>query len=155
MEFLSIMIQQNHQFCWMEKFEDRMIAFFLTSVYEDAFSVVTDYVLQAYLSDRLDHPVYQAHLECRYDTKHIDKRLYLASQSVNERSLREQGIGTMSFGLIKKLAESLRCDSIYGFRRPLEYFETEEERKKLYRFYDKLGFEQSAESDKIRFVLRK
>lgn len=115
MDFLSIMIQKNHQFCWMEKFEDRMIAFFLTSVYEDAFSVVT----------------------------------------VNERSLRGQGIGTMSFRLIKKLAESLRCDSICGFRRPLEYFETEEERKKLYRFYDKLGFKQSAESDKIRFVLRK
>ena len=99
----------------MEKFEDRMIAFFLTSVYENAFSVVT----------------------------------------VNERSLRGQEIGTMSFRLIKKLAESLRCESIYGFRSPLEYFETEEERKKLYRFYDKLGFEQSAESDKIRFVLRK
>ena len=75
--------------------------------------------------------------------------------TVNERSLRGQGIGTMSFRLIKKLAEGLRCDSIYGFRRPLEYFETEEERKKLYRFYDKLGFEQSAESDKIRLVLRK
>ena len=47
--------------------------------------------------------------------------------TVNERSLRGQGIGTMSFRLIKKLAEGLRCDSIYGFRRPLEYFETEEE----------------------------
>lgn len=159
LDFLSIMIRQNHQFYWMGKFKDRMIAFFLTSVYEDAFSVVTDYVLQAYLSDRLDHPVYQAHLEYRYDTKHKDKRLYLASQSVNERSLRGHGIGTMSFGLIKKLAEDLRCDSIYGFRCPLEYFETEEERKageqKLYQLYDKLGFEQSAESDKIRFVLRK
>lgn len=71
-----------------------MIAFFLTSVYENAFSVVT----------------------------------------VNERSLRGQGIGTMSFRLIKKLAEGLRCDSIYGFRRALEYFETEEERKKTVSF---------------------
>ena len=115
MDFLSIMIQKNHQFCWMEKFEDRMIAFFLTSVYENAFSVVT----------------------------------------VNEQSLRGQGIGTMSFRLIKKLAESLRCDSIYGSGVRWSILRQKRKEKKLYRFYDKLGFEQSAESDKIRFVLRK
>lgn len=111
-------------------------------------------------SNNLNSPIYRAQLEWRFDSRfEQQKRLFISSQSVEDDSLRGHGLGTMSFEKIKNLAKELQCDSINGLRRPLTQFRTEEERKtgeqKLYHFYEKLGFEQSAESDKIKFILRK
>lgn len=163
-DFLRFITFMLHEKGWrlygLENFENEKIAFFLKSTYEQKPQFVYDYVLHAYLSNNLNSPIYRAQLEWRFDSRfEQEKRLFISSQSVEDDSLRGHGLGTMSFEKIKDLAKELQCDSINGLRRPMTQFRTEEERKageqKLYQFYDKLGIEQSAESDKIRFVLRK
>lgn len=48
----------------------------------------------------------------------------------------------------KELARQLNCSEVYGHRRPLDGTDAD-----LVKFYDKTGFEQSEDSDIIKYKL--
>lgn len=99
-------------------------------------------------------PIYKAELNWHLSRLETDivKRLELSSNYVCGKDLYGFGIGSAGPDIIKELAGELNCSEIYGNRRPQDGKENEE---KLHQFYDKNGFEQSNDSDLIRYDFTK
>lgn len=160
MDFVRSQILKNDwQLCELKQFNNnKYIAFFLKSQFEQEPQYVYNYTLIAYLSSDTHCPVYKGNLDWKF-TKRFDipREFHISSQSVTEQ-YQNNGIGTQALDIIKHLARQLQCDKITGRRVSLNKFTTEEdkciEEKKLYQFYQKNGFTQSEKDETIEFLLK-
>lgn len=161
MDFINEKAQKGWQLYGLEKFEnEKYLVYLLECQFEEEPQYVYNYNLYAYVSSNLSAPVYKALLEWKFDSRFdVKRRLYIESQYINDKNMQGHGIGTASIEMIKKLAKQLQCDSIDGLRRPLNPVvsdeEKEKENEKLYKFYEKNGFVQSPNTDRISMPLKK
>lgn len=112
------------------------------------------YTIYGYISTNISSPIYKAELNWQLSRLETDivKRLELANNYVCGKDLYGLGIGSAGLDVIKELARELNCSEIYGSRRPLD---GKENKERLYQFYEKNGFEQSHNSDLIRYDFAK
>lgn len=161
MHFINERVQKGWQLYGLEKFEDeKYLIYFLECQFEEDPQYAYNYNLYAYVSSNLSTPVYKALLEWKFDSRFdVKRRLYIESQYINDKNMQGHGIGTASIEMIKKIAKQLQCDSIDGLRRPLNPImsdeEKEKESEKLYKFYEKNGFVQSQNTDRISIPLKR
>lgn len=158
LNFLSESACCGKQICGIKKIRQYDNDVYVGYILEDKFEIEPQrtyvYTIYGYISTNISSPIYKAELNWQLSRLETDivKRLELANNYVCGKDLYGLGIGSAGLDVIKELARELNCSEIYGSRRPLD---GKENKERLYQFYEKNGFEQSHNSDLIRYDFAK
>ena len=158
LNFLSESACCGKQICGIKKIRQYDNDVYVGYILEHKFEIEPQrtyvYTIYGYISTNISSPIYKAELNWQLSRLETDivKRLELANNYVCRKDLYGLGIGSAGLDVIKELARELNCSEIYGSRRPLD---GKENKERLYQFYEKNGFEQSHNSDLIRYDFAK
>lgn len=151
-EWLNTLCMKNqYTFCGIKKIkEEGFIGFVLVNRVAIEPETHYQYDLYGYSYRHMKEcePVYKAYFK-QYDDPayaEIKKHLYIQDHMMRNE-MKGKGIGSVGMDMAKELAKHLRCAYISGERKANP--NTEEEREKLYRFYEKNGFQQSQNKDDL------
>lgn len=153
-DFLNSQVCDGRQICGIKKIKyrgsDTYVGYILAHKYEIEPQTTYIYDILGYLSINPQAPIYRAELNWQLSRRETDivKKLEISKHYVCDKDLYNLGIGTAGINIIKELARQLNCSEVYGHRRPLDGTDTD-----LVKFYDKTGFEQSEDSDIIKYEL--
>lgn len=153
-DFLNSHVCDGRQICGIKKIKyrgsDTYVGYILAHKYEIEPQTTYIYDILGYLSINPQAPIYRAELNWQLSRCETDivKKLEISKHYVCDKDLYNLGIGTASINIIKELARQLNCSEVYGHRRPLDGTDAD-----LVKFYNKTGFEQSEDSDIIKYKL--